>query len=1080
MIIISEEKTTVLSQERAAYEAKLAEAQEAHTAELAAEREAHEALLTAERDSHAEKTAEALSKLNARFAEEWKFAEQLATERDGHAAKLVELQEAHEAKLAAERAKYFELQESQAKLTAQRFAEEGGSFQAMLEQERESFNTRLEEARAMAAEEKEVCEGRLAKELEARETRLAEEQKAQEARLVEQRQSHVVEMAMQRDAHAADLTKERGAYELMLAKQQDAHAVELAEERKLLADRLAEELDVCGAKASIERQAYERQLAEEREAREASEAKLAQEQQQHEASLTQESERREVELGKEGEALAARDATELEASMARLIAERTKLESAMLRKEQALACSNTALEEHLAQAQAVQACLLAELQTTDVDHGQMGFRSQADSEDQIKALRDALFQLQATLDNDTQATSRAAEQLQSACAAQIQEAVSRGVEEARRWQERAQEAEVGLEVLQRETERRLQSMQRELEAVVRQGGKREKEVATLLYLDRPVDAKQASGTTVGTPTRRPHSAFPAPPEETTGVFAQWLGGRNTRTSCCRSPFESQETRPGSRGAVGRPGARGGCSSAGGKSSRAEGVKSSRSEQRAGSASAEFDRREGERHTFHDCFAGPDGAVCTGDEDLLPGSKCQSPQASRPQSGLQPWVKSHEGMLPSLSPSRATTSAQASHNGSVGGAAPSSCLVLGVPPALPNTHELTGLKVLERPHSQPVCGTRLSRPASLSALPPRNPSHGGSREFNFEQPPRESMSAGVMLRSNRSARHTQAAAEAAGVPPARSFWAVDTGQSIPTSDLPMAAIVRAQQEALQALLNTDAAAALDRLAEALVVLQTATAGGEHLALASAIRGVGLQVAADGGKLPALVAPTRHDVGLLLAHLLAYNRPGPSLDPSLMPSNFASIRDGAAVARAEEALAETVKNGASLEQQRLAEGALRYRRLELEVAELKRTIARRADSSAAGSATGGDDAPSAICSPRFSQMAMGIVQHEEELVASHAAARSHRARSEQELQQLREQRLREQLVAFDPGDRVRTLLERMERAQVETAQRAAYQAKCLRQERAQLLELAMQAFCKVGYNHTDRGYFHTLLHNHDGLV
>ena len=71
-------------------------------------------------------------------------------------------------------------------------------------------------------------------------------------------------------------------------------------------------------------------------------------------------------------------------------------------------------------------------------------------------------------------------------------------------------------------------------------------------------------------------------------------------------------------------------------------------------------------------------------------------------------------------------------------------------------------------------------------------------------------------------------------------------------------------------------------------------------------------------------------------------------------------------------------------------------------------------------------------------------------------------------------------------MRATLERMARQSIRAAQNVEYRAECLRQERARLHELAMQAFCKVGYSLDDGaglvplhrgpvgGRFHTLLH------
>ena len=169
--------------------------------------------------------------------------------------------------------------------------------------------------------------------------------------------------------------------------------------------------------------------------------------------------------------------------------------------------------------------------------------------------------------------------------------------------------------------------------------------------------------------------------------------------------------------------------------------------------------------------------------------------------------------------------------------------------------------------------------------------------------------------------------------------------------------------------------------------------------------------------------------------------------------------------------------------MAEAALRYRRLEQEVWQLKRTLAVNSRS-----------APnlSVMAEHSFTRMAGAVMRREEQLQQARAHIRTQRVHSEEAMR-----RLQKQLEAHNPGKHVRAALERMHQQSIRTAQNVEYRAEVLRQERARLLELAMQAFCKVGYElnvggtHTaaprylgerpplaslgpTAGHFHSLLH------
>ena len=60
------------------------------------------------------------------------------------------------------------------------------------------------------------------------------------------------------------------------------------------------------------------------------------------------------------------------------------------------------------------------------------------------------------------------------------------------------------------------------------------------------------------------------------------------------------------------------------------------------------------------------------------------------------------------------------------------------------------------------------------------------------------------------------------------------------------------------------------------------------------------------------------------------------------------------------------------------------------------------------------------------------------------------------------MRKQLSAYrGPEGPVTAALKRMEEQHLQAAQRWEYKRECLKQERGQLLEMTMQAFCKVVY-------------------
>ena len=314
------------------------------------------------------------------------------------------------------------------------------------------------------------------------------------------------------------------------------------------------------------------------------------------------------------------------------------------------------------------------------------------------------------------------------------------------------------------------------------------------------------------------------------------------------------------------------------------------------------------------------------------------------------------------------------------------------------------------------------------------------------------------------------------PPPRSFWA-EGGAEGGEADLGDAAhldggfveATRAAEGAAARALLSGAAADLDALALALVRVLSVASASSQPALLEAARAAGLQHPARGsdvgGGEPSMASPTRRDVAALLVELQACAATSTALEPRL--ANVGGPR--AAVSQAEAALeaAKRVHAGkggtAEATQVQLAAAALRYRKLELDVAELKQQLATRPPS-----------VPSPV-SPRFSQMALSIIQREEQLQLARAQLRSQRAQTATELDVVRKQ-----LAQYAPKDRVHMALRRMETAHVKASQRWEYKREELLQSRTQLLEQAMQAFMIIGQSEPhprlgEERVFRTLLHN-----
>eukprot|EP00325_Prymnesiales_sp_UTEX-LB-985_P025378 CAMPEP_0174733754 /NCGR_PEP_ID=MMETSP1094-20130205/61962_1 /TAXON_ID=156173 /ORGANISM="Chrysochromulina brevifilum, Strain UTEX LB 985" /LENGTH=201 /DNA_ID=CAMNT_0015936455 /DNA_START=116 /DNA_END=721 /DNA_ORIENTATION=- len=132
---------------------------------------------------------------------------------------------------------------------------------------------------------------------------------------------------------------------------------------------------------------------------------------------------------------------------------------------------------------------------------------------------------------------------------------------------------------------------------------------------------------------------------------------------------------------------------------------------------------------------------------------------------------------------------------------------------------------------------------------------------------------------------------------------------------------------------------------------------------------------------------------------------------------------------------------------------------EVAELRRTLQVRSDAN-----------PDMAVTPRFSLMAQSVIWREEQLQRKREMLRSQRARNQADLQ-----RVQTQIKAYDgPKDKVYEALKRMEDEHMQAAQRWEYKRECMREERRELLELTLQAFCKiVRVDHAPR--HQSLIHN-----
>lgn len=296
---------------------------------------------------------------------------------------------------------------------------------------------------------------------------------------------------------------------------------------------------------------------------------------------------------------------------------------------------------------------------------------------------------------------------------------------------------------------------------------------------------------------------------------------------------------------------------------------------------------------------------------------------------------------------------------------------------------------------------------------------GSRPIS--QPP--------MSRAARQALSSRAGSPRADGSAARSFWAQDMPALLVTAASPAMSLQSlaedAQSLAVQALHSRDAAD-LDALAAKLADMEATLDEERDPTLFAAIKQAGLQLATSSkGKTASLSAPSTHDIVELLSALSSQVTYGVSqkLPPTAEPPPGSGKNSGP--------------------------GAIgsRFRR---EIALLRRTMNVREE-----------EQPDAPITPRFSEMATALIQREELLQRKKEVLRTQRARNQADLE-----RVRGQIKSYKgPKDQTYHALKRMEEEHMEAAQRWEYKRECLFQERSQLLEQTMQAFCKIVYkDHT----------------
>ena len=264
--------------------------------------------------------------------------------------------------------------------------------------------------------------------------------------------------------------------------------------------------------------------------------------------------------------------------------------------------------------------------------------------------------------------------------------------------------------------------------------------------------------------------------------------------------------------------------------------------------------------------------------------------------------------------------------------------------------------------------------------------------------------------------------------ARSFWA----QELPAMGMDPSMVgmrvqtlaVESQAKAIFALQSHDSAA-LDALAASLAELQALISLESHPIICAAIEQVGLQADVSGAM---LAAPSVLDIVELLTVL------------SSQATYGVALHETPGVLRMDNGDDQIRSN---------------FRR---EVAHLRQTLQVREAST-----------PELPITPRFSNMAQAIIRREELLQRKKEVLKAHRLRNEKDLKRIRKQIKAQR----GPGGAVMATLRRMEQECLEASQRWDYKKECLAQDRRQLAELAMKAFCKIVY--VDHGAVHqTLMH------
>ena len=281
-------------------------------------------------------------------------------------------------------------------------------------------------------------------------------------------------------------------------------------------------------------------------------------------------------------------------------------------------------------------------------------------------------------------------------------------------------------------------------------------------------------------------------------------------------------------------------------------------------------------------------------------------------------------------------------------------------------------------------------------------------------------------------------------PPRSFWA----HEIPplTGSGPGMALhhraAGAVETALAALLHPHDASCLDELAVALTEISALITDSSHPALARAIEQAGLQLPVAVTDKPMLASPSRHDVVLLVSALSALITYGAVMHATPEAATKSELDDGAQQIPSES----------------------QFRR---QIAELRRTLQGRIN-------TEGEEH---AVTPRFQSMAYAIISKEQQLQRMKEVLKSQREANAESLDKVRKQMNAMKGKPNMNPDVVKGL-RRMEDDHVKAAQRWEYKRQCLQQERTRLMELAMEAVCKVFWTPERTPTNHTLLREASG--